>query len=87
LFKEAKMPQVIIFNQPSGIPAVLVATDEALASHTLLEIGIKDVPAGVPFAIVDSDDLPLDIPQEAWEVDNEDLTDGVGGESNEFEAP
>jgi hypothetical protein len=28
--------------------------------------------------------IPEDIPQEAWEVSEADLTDGVGGENNEF---
>jgi hypothetical protein len=78
------MTQLIIYNQDNGIPAVVMPTEEALASHTILEIAIKDVPAGKPFKIVDSDDLPTDIPQEAWVVDDTELTDGVGGESNEF---
>jgi hypothetical protein len=76
--------QVIIYNQDNGIPAVVMPTEEALASHSILEIAIKDVPAGKPFKIVDASDLPTDIPQEAWVVDDSELTDGVGGESNEF---
>ena len=75
--------QVIIYNQDNGIPAVVVPTKEALENHTILEIAIKDVPAGKPFKIVDRSELP-DAPQEAWVVDEADLTDGVGGESNEF---
>jgi hypothetical protein len=76
--------QVIIFNQDNGIPAVVMPTEEALASHSILEIAIKDVPAGKRFKIVDAADLPTDAPQEAWVVDEADLTDGIGGESNEF---
>lgn len=77
------MTQVIIYNQDNGIPAVVVPTPEALNTHGIMAIAIKDVPAGKPFAIVDAGDLP-DAPQEAWVVDDADLTDGIGGSSNEF---
>jgi hypothetical protein len=79
------MTQVIIYNQDNGIPAVVMPTPEALASHTIMEIAIKDVPAGKPFAIVNAEDLPQDVPQEAWTVSVLELTDGIGGESNEFQ--
>jgi hypothetical protein len=49
-----------------------------------MEIAIKDVPAGKPFKIFNIEDLPLDTPQEAWEIDEAELTDGIGGISNEF---
>ena len=78
------MTQVIIYNQDNGIPAVVMPTEEALQQHTILEVAIKDVPAGKPFKIVDAADLPQDVPQETWVIDDADLTDGVGGESNEF---
>ena len=76
--------QVIIYNQDNGIPAVVMPTEEALQQHGIMAIAIKDVPAGKPFKIVDAADLPTDVPQEAWVIDEADLTDGVGGESNEF---
>jgi hypothetical protein len=78
------MTQVIIYNQDNGIPAVVVPTQEALDAHGIMAIAIKDVPAGKKFKIVDAADLPQDVPQEAWIVDEADLTDGIGGESNEF---
>ena len=78
------MTQVIIYNQDNGIPAVMTPAPECLQTHTVQEIAIKDVPAGKPFKIIDASELPQDIPQEAWVVDDADLTDGVGGESNEF---
>jgi hypothetical protein len=77
------MTQVIIYNQDNGIPAVVMPTAEALASHTIHDIAVKDVPAGKRFAIIDATDLP-NTPQETWVIDEADLTDGVGGESNEF---
>ena len=78
------MTQVIIFNQDNGIPAVVMPTEEALDLHGIMAIATKDVPAGKPFKIVDASDLPQDVPQEAWVIDEADLTDGIGGESNEF---
>jgi hypothetical protein len=78
------MTQVIIYNQDNGIPAVIMPTPEALNSHGIMAIAIKDVPAGKLFKIIDAGDLPTE-PQEAWVVDDADLTDGVGGESYEFD--
>lgn len=75
--------QVIIYNQDNGIPAVVVPTQEALDSHGIQAIAIKDVPAGKRFKIIDAAYLPT-TPQETWIVDEADLTDGVGGESSEF---
>jgi len=77
------MTQVIIFLQDNGIPAVVMPTQEALDAHGIYEIAIKDVPAGKKFKIIDAADLPTE-PQEAWVVNEADLTDGVGGESSEF---
>jgi hypothetical protein len=79
------MTQVIIYNQDNGIPAVVMPTQEALDAHGIMAIAIKDVPAGKPFAIVNAEDLPQGVPQEAWTVSESDLTDGIGGESNEFQ--
>jgi hypothetical protein len=78
------MTQVIIYNQDNSIPAVVMPTQEALDLHGIMAIARKDVPAGKRFKIINSVDLPQDAPQETWVVDEADLTDGVGGESNEF---
>ena len=80
------MTQVIIYKQDNGIPAVLVPTPEVLETHSIMEVAIKDVPSGKRFKIINPSELAeLDkIPQEAWAIDDADLTDGVGGESNEF---
>ena len=74
----------IIYKTDEGGVAVIIPTPECLETHSIQEIAIKDVPAGKPFKIVDASDLPADVPQEAWTVDEADLTDGIGGESNEF---
>ena len=78
------MAQVILYNQDNGIPAVIMPTQEALDAHGIMAIAIKDVPAGKKFKIIDASTLPQDVPQEAWRIDEALLTDGVGGESNEF---
>ena len=80
------MTQVIIYNQDNGVVAIVRPTEEALNAHGIQAIAIKDVPAGKPFKIVDASDIPSDrSDRDAWTVDEADLTDGVGGESSEFE--
>ena len=74
----------IIYKTDEGGVAVIIPTPEALTQHTIQEIAEKDVPAGKPFAIVDASELPDRSTRDAWTVDEADLTDGIGGESNEF---
>lgn len=78
------MNDVILHKQESGIPAVMIPTPEVLAKFSIMEIAVRDVPAGMPFKIIPASDLP-NAPQETWIVDDADLTDGVGGESNAFD--
>jgi len=79
------MSKVIIYNQESGIPAILYPASEFVAEFGIEAIARKDVPAGKKFKIVDESELPYDWPQEAWEIDESELTDGVGSETNLFE--
>jgi hypothetical protein len=75
----------IIFIQDNGTVAVIIPTPEALEKHSIQAIAIKDVPAGKPFKIMDASDIPSDRTfRAAWTVSESELTDGVGGESNEF---
>ena len=69
--------QCVIYKQSNGKIAVLSPTPEALQESTILDVAKKDVPTGVPFKILDIADLPSD-PQITWEVDDEDMDDGVG---------
>ena len=83
------MSQVIIY-QPEGAPvAVIRPTEDALALYGIEAIALKDVPAGMPFKIIDAADVPTDRTHRAgWTVDPADLTDGVGAEWSVFpEAP
>ena len=74
----------IIYKTEEGV-AVIIPTDEALQSHTIQQIAEKDVPAGKPYKIVDVSDIPSDRTfRGAWEVDEADLTDGVGADRSTF---
>jgi len=75
----------IIYNQDNGVVAVIIPSPEALEQHSIQAIAVKDVPAGKPFKIMDASDIPSDRTfRAAWTVSESELTDGVGGESNEF---
>jgi len=79
------MNQYVIYKQESGNLALLIPSPRCLKERTIYEIAVKDVPQGKPFAIVNASDLPTELEhQEAWLIDDNNLTDGVGGESNEF---
>jgi hypothetical protein len=80
------MTQVIIYKQDNGVAAIVRPTAEALALYGIQAIAIKDVPAGKPFKIIDASEVPTDrSARDLWTVDDADLTDGIGGQSNLFE--
>jgi len=81
------MNKRIIYKIDDGGVAVIIPTAEGLAraGGDILKIGIKDVPAGKKFAVIDVSELPANREERnAWVVDESILTDGIGGESNEF---
>jgi hypothetical protein len=66
----------IIYQNDEGGVSVVIPTECGL---TIEEIAAKDVPTGKPYKIVDAEDIPADrTARDAWFVDAEDLTDGVG---------
>jgi hypothetical protein len=88
----------IIYKNDAGGVSIITPSPEALALYGIETIAQKDVPAGKPYKIVALDAFPLDGTfnehgepnmdktfRAAWEVDEADLTDGVGADSNEFE--
>jgi hypothetical protein len=78
----------IIYQNDTGGVSIITPTQEALDIWGIEAIALKDVPAGKPFKIVDASDIPTDRSErEAWTVDEADLTDGFGGESNLFPEP
>ena len=80
------MNERIIFQNDEGGVSVIAPSPNCLKEHTIEEIAAKDVPAGKPYKIVSVDDIPSDRTfRNAWTVNEADLTDGVGAESNEFQ--
>jgi hypothetical protein len=78
------MNKRIIYQNDEGGTSIIVPAPEALETMTIEEIAAKDVPAGVPYKIIDVQDLPTDRTfRNAWEVQI-DEPDGYGAESNEF---
>jgi len=76
----------IIFRHDDGGVSVINPTPEMLEIHGIEAIATKDVPAGKPYKIVDVSQIPADRAlRAAWTVNEADLTDGVGGDSSEFE--
>lgn len=79
------MNQRIIFKNNDGGISIIIPTPEALEQHGISAIAVKDVPAGKPFKIVNASDIPTDrSARDSWTVDEAELTDGIGGVSNEF---
>jgi hypothetical protein len=63
------MSQRIIYPNANGL-AVIIPADQFLATHTIEDVAAKDVPAGVPYKIVDAADIPADTTfRNAWEAD------------------
>ena len=79
------MTQIIVYKQDNDRVAVLYPTPEAVAVYGIEAIARKDVPAGKPFKIINTRDLPPRDQRDGWTIDDALLTDGIGGESNEFE--
>lgn len=71
----------IIYTNLDGNLAIIHPTSEALQLMTIEEIALKDVPAGLAFAIVDDSEIPTDRAyRDAWVVDGSLLTDGIGAD-------
>ena len=69
----------IIYKNTTGGVSIITPTPEALKHMAIEEIALKDVPTGLPFAIVEDSEIPEDRTfRDAWVVDEASLTDGVG---------
>jgi hypothetical protein len=63
------MNYVIYPNDDGGV-SILIPAPEALETMTIEEIAAKDAPAGKPFKIVATEDIPSDRTfRNAWEAD------------------
>ncbi|HBM0952478.1 hypothetical protein ABK735_21475 [Enterobacter kobei] len=65
--------KVIIFKSGEAISLMSVAQ-----GLDIFEVGIRFVPDGVPFWIVDRGIFDFGIPQEKWDIDFESLGDPSG---------
>jgi hypothetical protein len=84
------MGKKIIYIQPSGILSGTVAIMQRNPTeinpstgvlYTDEEVAQKDVPKGVKYKIIDDTEEPTDRSfRDAWEVDESELTDGVGAD-------
>jgi len=71
------MTNRIIYKNDNGGVSVIVPSPNT--TRTIEEIAAKDVPTGNPFKIVDVSEIPTDrTDRDLWDVDEADLTDGVG---------
>jgi hypothetical protein len=69
----------IIYQTDDGGVAVIIPTPQALETMDINTIAKKDVPTGKPYKIVEDSEVPSDRTfRNAWEVDPDTLTDGVG---------
>lgn len=58
----------VIYPTDDGGVAIVIPAPEALEAMTIEEIAAKDVPAGKPFKIIDTADVPTDRTfRNAWE--------------------
>ena len=60
------MNKTIVYQKENGVVLLLPASDCGL---TLEEIARKDVPAGIPYIIVNNEDIPDDTFFDAFEAD------------------
>lgn len=84
--KGIKMQKIIFENKDKTI-GVITPSEEALSFATIKQIAKKDVPANLPYWIVNESIIPSDRTfRSAWEInDSMGKPDGVGGDSYEFD--
>jgi len=67
----------IIYKTPEDTVSVIAPSQEW--DGRMEELAQKDVPTGLKYKIVEDSDIPTDRTfRNAWEVDEAELTDGVG---------
>ena len=73
------MEKRIIFKNTNGSVSVIIPFLDC--GLTIEQIAAKDVPHGLPYKIVDASEIPTDrSARDLWDVDDADLTDGVGAD-------
>ena len=85
LDKDIKMKKIVFRNQDGSV-GVIHPTQEAINVFGIEAIAKKDVPAGLPYKIVDESEIPSDRTfRNAWEWNDTVEPDGVGSVFNTFE--
>jgi len=70
------MDKRIIYKNADGTIAIIIPADCGL---TVEQIAQKDVPTGLKYKIVNVSEISSDRTfRDAWTIDDEELTDGVG---------
>ena len=82
------MSSRIIYKNLDNSVGVIIPTQEVLKFATVLQVAEKDVPAGLPYWIVEDSVIPEDRTfRGAWEIDESfGKPTGFGGESNQFDS-
>lgn len=71
------MKQVILFKNGAGGVSIVYPTSNS--KLTIQQVAAKSVPSGKPYKIVDASTISADRTfRNAWEIDEAELTDGVG---------
>ena len=69
----------IIYKNSDGAISIVVPAPEALETMTVEQIAKKDVPTGKKYKIVVVSEVSSDRTfRNAWEINESELTDGVG---------
>ena len=67
----------IIYKNDDGTVSIIIPANNI--NMTVEELAQKDVPTGLKYKIVEDEVIPTDRSfRNAWEVDEAELTDGVG---------
>ena len=73
------MDKRIIYKNANNKISIIIPTPEALQFMTIEQIAKKDVPTGLNYKIINVSEIPTDRTfRDAWTIDDEELTDGVG---------
>lgn len=73
------MAQVIVYNQPNGVLAIIHPNPEC--ELTIAQIAAKDVPFGLPYKIIDASEIPEDRTwRDHWSANTAMLTSGIGAD-------
>ena len=82
------MNPVIIFNNDLGTVSVVYPAPAVIETHGIHAIARQAVPPGVPYKVIDAADVPLTRElRAAWIVDDSEMTDGFGSDTDSLETP